>query len=431
MRLFFTSLILLALTSCYNTPDSSSKEINIPILTKGNSWVYNNPIQTLKTITDNGIENWNSTSTIIRTYFKVEKTGIINIALYAKVEEGESVLNVKFNGESKKIELNNNKNFKEKFIGSFHVDKPGYQYIELQGEKKTSTNFAKVSNIMIGGEATEGSNYYVKEDFYWGRRGPSVHLSYTVPPETGDVLYFYNEMTVPEGNDVVGSYYMANGFSGGYFGIQVNSETERRILFSIWSPYKTDDPNSIPEDQRVKLLNKGKDVITNDFGNEGSGGQSRKIFDWKAGNKYKFLLKAHPSENNSTDFTAYFYAPEVGKWELIASFRRPKTSTYIKQPHSFLENFLTEMGDKERKVYYGEQWIYDTAGNWYEMTEAKFTADATAHKESRLDYSGGLSNGTFYLKNCGFFNETTTINTVYNKSASTRNNPEVDLEKLP
>ena len=52
-------------------------------------------------------------------------------------------------------------------------------------------------------------------------------------------------MTIPKNNDVVGSYFMANGFAEGYFGIQVNSETERRILFSVWSPYKTDDPNSI------------------------------------------------------------------------------------------------------------------------------------------------------------------------------------------
>ena len=38
-----------------------------------------------------------------------------------------------------------------------------------------------------------------------------------------DIEWFYSELTVPEGNDVIGSYFMANGFSEGYFGIQVNS----------------------------------------------------------------------------------------------------------------------------------------------------------------------------------------------------------------
>ena len=52
---------------------------------------------------------------------------------------------------------------------------------------------------------------------------------------------------VPEGNDVLGSYFMANGFAQGYFGIQVNSPTERRILFSVWSPFHTDDPSEIPD----------------------------------------------------------------------------------------------------------------------------------------------------------------------------------------
>jgi hypothetical protein len=39
-----------------------------------------------------------------------------------------------------------------------------------------------------------------------------VHLSYTVPTET-NVEYYYNELTVPKDEDVIGSYFMANGFS--------------------------------------------------------------------------------------------------------------------------------------------------------------------------------------------------------------------------
>ncbi|TDA79183.1 DUF5077 domain-containing protein, partial [Halomonas marinisediminis] len=85
---------------------------------------------------------------------------------------------------------------------------------------------------------------------YFGRRGPSVHLSYQLPAEK-DIEWFYSEINVPEGEDVIGSYYMANGFRDGYFGIQVNSETERRVLFSVWSPYETQDPNNIPEDYKI------------------------------------------------------------------------------------------------------------------------------------------------------------------------------------
>ena len=258
---------------------------------------------------------------------------------------------------------------------------------------------------------------YVKEDFYWGRRGPSVHLSYTTPENT-DILWFYNEITVPEKEDVIGSYYMANGFGEGYFGMQVNSETERRILFSVWSPFETQDPKSIPEEYRIILLGKGEGVTTGEFGNEGSGGQSYKVFNWKAGNTYKFLLKGEPSVNNSTDYTAYFYDPETAKWNLIASFRRPHTSTYLKRPHSFLENFRTEVGHISRMGEYTNQWIMDTKGQWHELTKAKFTADATARKGSREDYAGGAVGNKFFMKNCGFINEMTTIDTFHERIAN-------------
>ena len=123
----------------------------------------------------------------------------------------------------------------------------------------------------------------------------------------------------------------------------------------------------------------------------------------EAGTNYRFLLKGKPAGNNATDYTAYFFAPEIGQWELIASFRRPKTDTYLKRPHSFLENFHTETGNQMRKGLYTNQWIYDTNGQWHEMTKAKFTADATARKESRMDYAGGAEGTNFFMKNCGFF----------------------------
>ena len=51
---------------------------------------------------------------------------------------------------------------------------------------------------------------------------------------------------------------------------------------------------SIPDSLKIVLLKKGDGVVTNDFGNEGSGGQSYMRFMWKAGNTYGFLLHAEP-----------------------------------------------------------------------------------------------------------------------------------------
>ena len=79
---------------------------------------------------------------------------------------------------------------------------------------------------------------------------------------------------------------MANGFGEGYLGFQVKSSRERRVLFSISSPYKMDNPNEIPEDQRIVALAKGYGVYVGEFGNEGSGGQSYLASPRQAGHAY-------------------------------------------------------------------------------------------------------------------------------------------------
>ncbi len=223
---------------------------------------------------------------------------------------------------------------------------------------------------------------------------------------------------------------MANGFVQGYFGMQVNSPDERRILFSVWSPFKTDNPEDIPDDQKIRLLKKGDGVYTGEFGNEGSGGQSYLRYMWKAGVTYKFLLRGKPSGNGETDFTAWFFAPEVGRWKLIASWRRPKTDSYLTHLYSFLENFYTETGNLTRKGLFSNQWIFTKKNQWIELTKVKFTADATAGKEARMDYLGGLNGNSFFLKNCGFFNETTKINSVFERTEQ-RQLPDINFEDLP
>jgi hypothetical protein len=401
--------------------------LSIPMA--GNSWAVNRPGKSKEIITKSGVEGWDNPSTQVNTYFRTGRTGKINLAIRARVKSGRSKLKCRLGKEIKELTINNI-DFDTLKIGTFNLENTGYHKLILSGSEKSSGSFAEITDLLISGEAVDGLTRYVKDEFYWGRRGPSVHLNYETPADAGDVEYFYNEITVPEGNDVQGSYFMANGFGEGYFGIQVNSSSERRILFSVWSPYKTDKPNEIPEDQKIILLRKGNSVNAGAFGNEGSGGQSYRRYYWKAGTTYRFLLKGAPSVSSSTDYTAWFFAPENGKWELIAGFRRPKTTTYLKRPHSFLENFIPENGNIPRMAIYSNQWVCNTSGKWSELKKARFTADATARKEARLDYAGGIENGGFFLKNCGFFNEKTDIDSWFARPESGKK-PEIDFKYLP
>ena len=136
---------------------------------------------------------------------------------------------------------------------------------------------ALARDLVVSSDNEQLSLDYVKTNqgnmFYWGRRGPSVHITYELPKER-NLQYAYTEIMVPKGEDTIGSYFMANGFAEGYFGIQVNSPEERRVLFSVWSPFGTDNPRDIPEDQRIALLARGPEVRAGEFGNEGSGGHS-------------------------------------------------------------------------------------------------------------------------------------------------------------
>lgn len=429
-----TMPLLLGCAGCSKEEDGekeSQQEIpSTPVIVPagGNSWIVSNPDQGSGMISDNGIAKWGDANAKIRVYFKLPKAGELHVALNARVPSGSSKIKCTVNGKSEELTLTGS-SLKSTFAGSFTVDAPGYHFVELQGVEKEGSFFAEVKDIRLGGEATSGKMYFVNEEYYWGRRGPSVHLSYDIPAEAGNIEWFYNEITVPEGNDVIGSYYMANGFGEGYFGMQVNSETERRVLFSVWSPFQTDDPSTIPDDYKIILLEKGDGVTIGEFGNEGSGGQSYLKYNWKAGNTYRFLLRGKPLGNDFTQYTAYFFAPEVGNWKLIASFKRPHTNTWLTHQYSFLENFYTETGAITRKAFYTNQWVRGENGNWYECTNAKFTADATARKESRMDYAGGVEDGKFFMRNCGFFNETTTIDSNHSRTANGVE-PDVDVTKL-
>ncbi|MFV0541936.1 MAG: DUF3472 domain-containing protein, partial [Aestuariibaculum sp.] len=298
--------------------------------------------------------------------------------------------------------------------------------------EKGGSTFGDISHILLGDSLWNSNIVYIDKDwFYWGRRGPSVHLNYTMP-KNKNITWFYNELTVPEGLDPVGSYFMANGFADGYFGMQVNSKTERRILFSVWSAYDTQDPKQVPKEYSVDLLGKGKYVVNKDFGNEGSGAQSYLVYNWKAGTTYKFLLKGESNLDNSIDYTAYFDAWEVGDWKLIASFRRPFPSNskkHLTRLHSFLENFSPSMGNEVRKINYTNQWVYDTEGNWNEITSARFTTDNTGNSGVRFDYDGGVEGEYFYLRNCGFFSDNQTPKTMFTRT-SKGTVPTVDFSTL-
>lgn len=401
-----------------------AQKANHTVNLSGNSYVvYGNDGAK---ISDDGLINWTGDKSKINTYVYFSKSQTVSITIKGKLDNGNSKIKFTANKKNKIIELE--EGIFEKSVGKVVVKQAGYIPLSLEGLSKTSEQYAQVESFII--ESDDNKMVYV-HDFvdYWGRRGPSVHLSYDMPEET--IEWFYNEVTVPENNDVLASYYMANGFAEGYYGMQVNSPTERRILFSVWSPFDTQDPKLIPDSLKIKMLRKGKDVHIGEFGNEGSGGQSYLRYNWKTGTTYKFLTQIKPSEDGSTIYTSYFYATDENKWLLIASFSRPQTDTYYKRAHSFLENFSPGQGYINRKVYFGNQWYRSKSGKWIAGKNSSFTNDATAQAGVRLDYKGGYDKeeNKFFLQNSGFFSDSTPFGEKFTLEPSF-NEPNIDFELL-
>lgn len=373
----------------------------------------------------NAIRNWIDKETVISFYFRAKECGKMNIALQAK---GNSRIEVSLLGKKKKITLNSD-TLSRVDLGVFKVKTPGYIKMDIRGLKiNEGEDFGSIAAVIVSGKMQQIA--YVESDFstHFGRRGPSVHLGYVLPKE--DIEWFYNELIVPEEGDIPSSYYMACGFSQGYFGMQNNTPYKRRVLFSVWSPFETDNPAEIPDSLRVTLVKKGENTIINDFGNEGSGGQSYIHYDWKAGERCRFLMGVKPDGNGNTIYTAYFFDNNKGEWSLIASFRRPKTSTWYTGAHSFLENFNPVMGYINRKVYYANQWARTTDGRWLPVSKARFTCDTTGAKEMRLDYTGGVEGDNFFLSMGGFFDDYMEAGTYFDRKGNVTEAPNIDFSTL-
>jgi hypothetical protein len=398
----------------------------------GNAYLTSSAAGSRDQVENSGIKQWQNEESVFSIFFRTDRAAELDLSLRLKVPVGESVIRTSVAGSVFETKITGDA-ARDFSLGTVSTKAVGYVRVDMQGLRKTGSVFAEAGDLVVKSSVADLKLNYVKDPaenrFYWGRRGPSVHLSY-VPPAGKTIEYFHSEITVPEGHDPVGSYFMTNGFGEGYFGMQVNGPVERRILFSVWSPFSTDNPKDIPEEQRIKVLARGEGVHTGEFGNEGSGGQSYDIYPWKAGTTYRFLNRARPDGRGNTIYTGWFFAPEVGKWKLIASFQRPKTDKHLTGMHSFLENFADRNGYLGRTATHGNQWARDTAGNWHELTKARFTGDDIARRQYRLDYAGGTKDGGFFMRNGGFFAETVALDSVFERKSAPENRPVIDFAAL-
>ena len=413
---------LLCLLSMHVGSAGAQTSATVPL--GGNAYVTSVPKSGTEIIEDTGLHNWTSPQAVVSIFFHVAQAGPLDLSLIGTLTEAShSRIKVSLGDQTRTADLYAGASPCP--VGVFDVARPGYVQVDLQGMSTDGKSFGDISGLVIDGAAAAGAVFANDPaNFYWSRRGPSVHLGFSVPANTE---YFYSEIAVPAGQDTVGTYYMANGFDVGYFGIQVNSPKERRVLFSVW-----DSPSG-----STTLVRKGSKVTANDFGGEGTGGQSYLVYPWVAGKTYGFLTRAQPDGSGNTLYTSWFGTPADGKkvksgveWKLLATWKYIGRASYLASMYSFLEGFDPNTGHLGRRASYGNQWAIGTSGVWTEMTQARFTVDATGRNRQRVDFAGGVDGNAFYLRNDGFFSETVAPDQTFTRSPVLVH-PDIDFSQLP
>ncbi len=344
-----------------------------------------------------GVTSWKDALTKVLWFGAFTNTGRFTAAIELQLPDGaEAKFRLTVAGGSQEASVKGaGTNAVTANFGAFESSKTGYQKFVLESLTPAGQPFGDVTALILDGPAIENAHFNLKSR----RNAASVHLGYPVGRGT-NVAAFYCEMTGLD--DPVHTYYMACGWHRGYFGMQVNSPTERRIIFSVWdSGGEAIDRKKVSDENRVKLIAKGDGVYTGDFGNEGTGGHSHLKYPWKTGENQRFLVTAQPTNETFTIFSGYYFHPDKKEWMLISSWRAPKEGGWLRGLYSFSENFVGNNGHLCRKALYGNQWIRTDTGQWIELTNARFTHDGTG-KSDRLDRFGGVENGLFFLRHGGF-----------------------------
>lgn len=300
------------------------------------------------------------------------------------------------------------------------IPKSGWHQLTIQGTVR-DREFGVVTGLRLTGDAAVNAKFNLKPR----KNAASVHIGYPVDAGT-EVEWFYNEIKAVD--DPIHTYYMACGFARGYFGMQVNGPAERRIIFSIWDAGNEGvDRSKVKDDDLVKLLGKGQGVYTDGFGNEGTGGHSHLVWNWKTRDRQRFLVRAQ-KDGTGTIYTGYYFVPEKQGWMLIASFRAPKDGKLLRGLYSFSENFWGDTGHLRRSAIFGSAWIRTLAGDWRQLSTGRFTHDSTGGND-RLDYDLKPLGTRFLLQHGGFEGSSPAFGTLVHVPADRV--PKIDLDKLP
>jgi hypothetical protein len=371
---------------------------------------------------EGGISGWNDPALQVLWFGNLKTTGQLDCALELRLPVGaQSKLRLTVGDQSREASVTGTSNqVVTANFGSFDVPAAGFEKFTLTSLNAANQPAGAPQTLVLDGPAAAGAHFNLNPR----RNAASVHLAYPTADYT-NINAFYCEITAVEAP--LWTYFEACGWHRGYFGMQVNSATERRIIFSVWdSGHEAVDRSRVQTENRVTLVAKSPTVYSGDFGNEGTGGHSHLVYNWQTGTKQRFLVTARPTDATHTIYAGYWFHPEQQKWMLISSWNAPQDGGFLRGLYSFNEDFGGGNGQLRRKARFGNQWLRTADGQWHEQTTARFSHDPTG-KADRLDRFMGVEDGQFFLSNGGFIPGFTKYGELFTRPAT--GSPPTDLNE--
>jgi Domain of unknown function (DUF3472)/Domain of unknown function (DUF5077) len=359
-----------------------------------------------------GITGWDDSAQKILWFGDIKTAGKLDCVVKLKLAAAaETKLRLTVAGKASEATVHGAGGATNVAFGTFEIPVAGYQSFTLESLNAAGKDAGGIESLVLDGPAAAAAHFNLK----LRRNTASVHLAYPTKGVT-NIDAFYCEVTpmiTP-----LWTYFEACGWHRGYFGMQVNSPTERRIIFSVWdSGDEAVSRANVGTEDRVTLLAKGAGVDAGDFGNEGTGGHSHLVYHWKTGEKQRFLLTEKIADATHSVYAGYWFHPEQKKWLLISSWKAPKDGKYLGGLYSFVEDFGGDNGQLNRKALYGNQWYRTTDGRWHEQTVATFSHDSTGRAD-RLDRFMGVEGGSFFLSTGGFLPGATKYGTLFTRPSA-------------
>lgn len=357
-------------------------------------------------IEEHGLRKWKSAKEKCRVYFEASKPGIVSCSVngrffglnYLKVQHGYIVGYDEKYCKFKEVLVASEKTSRDIECGTIEL-RQGFNFLEF------SCTEALVDEAGIGdlnwislyvacnGIESDFIKFNEKGNVRWQRGPPAGHLNHKTIKKNTE--WIFTEMVIPRGSDVRGNYYAAVQTNVGYVGIQTLGDGSKRVLFSVWAKTRTDNPDSVPENEKVMVMALGANVTTKKFGNEGTGQQCFYNYEWETDKPYQFLFH-QKIVDNTTRVTAWFRAD--GEWKLLASFLRPEDRVPLLDAITFNECFIPDYGYTKRRCYITNVWARNNEG-WYELDSA-VTSRTT---DGRYDHRSGTENGMRFIECGGFF----------------------------